>query len=181
MAQRSAASAYEPKCCLQVAECRTHDYVRHGVTDLLAALDVATGKVVTATKPRHRAEELKAFLVEINKAAPLALPSTLCSRNSSTHKTPANPHLVGPPPPCPSALHAHELGLVQPGEGWFAELTRKLLRRSIHRTVLSLEKDLRTRAKNWNSDPRPSGWRTPADEILDSRGRCCGAISDSGH
>src|SRR5579872_940180 len=44
-------------------ERRTHDYVRYGVTDLFAALDVATGTVVTTTKRRHRAEEFKAFLI----------------------------------------------------------------------------------------------------------------------
>ena len=35
-------------------ETRTHDYRRHGTTCLLAALDVATGKVVGRTVERHR-------------------------------------------------------------------------------------------------------------------------------
>jgi hypothetical protein len=32
----------------------THDYTRHGTTTLLAALDVATGQVITQCKSRHR-------------------------------------------------------------------------------------------------------------------------------
>ncbi len=32
----------------------THDYIRHGTTTLFAALDVATGEVITQYKPRHR-------------------------------------------------------------------------------------------------------------------------------
>ena len=32
----------------------THDYIRHGTTTLFAALDVATGQVITQCKPRHR-------------------------------------------------------------------------------------------------------------------------------
>jgi putative transposase len=32
----------------------THDYRRHGTTTLFAALDVATGEVLTRCKPRHR-------------------------------------------------------------------------------------------------------------------------------
>src|ERR1700682_3406788 len=34
------------------AERRTHDYIRHGVTDLFAALNVASGQVIATTKPR---------------------------------------------------------------------------------------------------------------------------------
>ena len=38
-------------------ERRTHDYVRHGVTSLFAALDIASGKVIGAMHRRHRAVE----------------------------------------------------------------------------------------------------------------------------
>ncbi len=51
-------------------ERRTHDYVRNGITDLFAALNVATGEVIATTRRRHRAEEFKAFLTEIDKAVP---------------------------------------------------------------------------------------------------------------
>lgn len=33
---------------------RTHDYVRHGTTTLIAALNIATGKVTATCQPRHR-------------------------------------------------------------------------------------------------------------------------------
>ena len=42
-------------------ETRTHDYRRHGTARLLAALDVATGKVVGRTVKRHRSAELLSF------------------------------------------------------------------------------------------------------------------------
>lgn len=136
-------------------ERRTHDYVRYGVTDLFAALDVATGKVVTASKRRHRAEEFKAFLTEIDRAVPPELDVHLVLDNSSTHKTPAiHTWLLRHP-----RFHVHFtptssswLNLV---ERWFAELTRKLLQRSAHRNVVALEKDLKNWAKNWNNDPKP--------------------------
>jgi transposase len=103
--------------------------VRYGVTDLFAALDVATGEVVTATKRRHRAEEFKAFLSEIDRAVP---PELDVLDNSSTHKTLAiHTWLLRHP-----RFHVHFtptrsswLNLV---ERWFAELTRKLLQRSAH-------------------------------------------------
>jgi len=34
-------------------ERRTHDYVRNGITDLFAALNVATGEVIATTRRRH--------------------------------------------------------------------------------------------------------------------------------
>jgi hypothetical protein len=49
------------------------------------------------------------------------------------------------------------------------------------RNVVALEKDLKNWAKNWNKDPKPFVWRKTADEILDSLGRYCSTISDSGH
>ena len=44
-----------------VAERRTHDYRRHGVTNLYAALDVASGNVITDLTDRHRAIEFRRF------------------------------------------------------------------------------------------------------------------------
>jgi transposase len=43
-------------------ERRTHDYVRHGVTTLFAALDVASGEVTGKCYPKHRAQEFLGFL-----------------------------------------------------------------------------------------------------------------------
>jgi len=54
----------------------THDYVRHGVTNLYAALDVASGKVITDLTDRHRAIEFRRFLARIDHAVPPDLPGT---------------------------------------------------------------------------------------------------------
>ena len=43
-------------------ERRTHDYVRGGTTNLYAALDVASGKVIADMTDRHRAEEFRQIL-----------------------------------------------------------------------------------------------------------------------
>jgi putative transposase len=39
----------------------THDYVRNGTTTLFAALDIASGNVLTECKPRHRHQEFLGF------------------------------------------------------------------------------------------------------------------------
>ncbi len=151
------------------------------MTDLFAALDVATGKIISQTKRRHRAAEFKAFLQEIDLQVPAELDVHLVLDNSSTHKTPAihtwllrHPrfHLRFTP------TSSSWLNLV---ERWFAELTCKLLQRSAHRSLQALEQDLRLWIASWNDDPRPFVWRKTADEILESLGRYCERISDSGH
>jgi hypothetical protein len=68
-------------------ERRTHDYKRNGITDLFAALNVATGEVIATTRRRHRAEEFKKFLIEIDKAGPTELDVHVVLDNSSTRKT----------------------------------------------------------------------------------------------
>jgi len=49
-------------------ERRSHDYYRRGTSTLFAALDIATGQVTAALKPRHRHQEFLAFLKQIERA-----------------------------------------------------------------------------------------------------------------
>jgi transposase len=148
-------------------ERRTHDYQRHGVTDLFAALNIATGQVVHQTRPQHRAIEFRKFLDAIDDAVPEDLDVHVVLDNSSTHKTPAiNKWLLRHPrftfhfTPTSSSW----LNLV---ERWFAELTRRLLQRSAHKTVAALTADLNSWIAAWNTNPRPFVWHKTADQILD--------------
>ena len=70
-------------------ERRTHDYRRHGTTNLYAALDVASGHVITDMTPRHRAEEFRRFLNLIDHSVPADLDVHVIVDNNATHKTPA--------------------------------------------------------------------------------------------
>ncbi len=49
---------------------RSHDYVRNGTASLFAALDVATGKVISPVHRRHRHQEFLKFLKTIDAATP---------------------------------------------------------------------------------------------------------------
>jgi transposase len=149
-------------------ERRTHDYKRHGVTDLFAALNVATGQVLHQTRPRHRAVEFRKFLDAIEDNVPEGLDVHVVLDNSSTHKTEAiNKWLLRHPrftfhfTPTSSSW----LNLV---ERWFAELTRKKLQRSAHRSVAELTADLDDWIAQWNDNPQPFVWHKTADQILDS-------------
>lgn len=69
------------------ADKRTHDDKRHGTTTLFAALEIATGHVTGAVKPKHRRQEFLAFLRQIDRAYP-ETELHLVMDNYATHKTP---------------------------------------------------------------------------------------------
>jgi len=71
-----------------VPERQSHNYVRHGTTNLYAALDVASGKVIADMTERHRADEFRRFLNLINRSVADDLDINVIVDNSSTHKTP---------------------------------------------------------------------------------------------
>ena len=96
-------------------ERRTHDYVRHGITTLFAALDVATGEVIGSIHRRHRAVEFKKFLAKLDNDVPAELDVHLICDNYATHKTPDGRKWLGRPPAVPHALHPDLLLLAQPG------------------------------------------------------------------
>jgi hypothetical protein len=56
-----------------VPERRSHDYTRHGTTDLFAAFNIADGTVIHSLYRRHRAAEFRKFLVRIDKNVPAGL------------------------------------------------------------------------------------------------------------
>ena len=160
---------------------RSHDYTRHGTTNLYAALNLASGLVISQMTPRHRAAEFKRFLARVDQAVPAALDVHVICEDSSTHKTPAiRRWLVGHPR---FQLHftptySSWLNLV---ERWFSELTTKWLRRGSHRSVPELTGSIQAWIDTWNDNPRPFVWTKTADEILDKITRYLQPISNSGH
>jgi transposase len=164
-----------------VPERRTHDYLRAGVTSLFAALDIATGKVIGSLHRRHRHQEFLRFLRRINDAVPHDLDVHLILDNYATHKTPAVKRWLARNP----RFHLH---FTPTGASWlnlverfFAEITNKLIRRGVHRSVTALEKDIRSWLEVWNAQPRPYVWTKTADEILASLAAYCKRTKDSAH
>ena len=162
-------------------ERRTHDYRRHGTTNLYAALDVASGHVIADMTPRHRAEEFRRFLNLIDHSVPNDLDVHVIVDNNATHKTPAIQRWLLRHPRFTfhfTPTYSSWLNLV---ERWFAELTNRWLRRGTHRSTRELVASIRTWITNWNDEPKPFVWHKTADEILDNLANYCQRISDSGH
>src|SRR6266487_3256206 len=160
---------------------RSHDYLRHGTTNLYAALDVASGQVIAEMTPRHRAEEFRRFLKLIDSSVPAHLDVHVVLDNSSTHKTPSIQRWLVRHPRFTlhfTPTYSSWLNLV---ERWFAELTTKSIKRGAHRSVRDLVASIRTWITNWNDNPKPFVWHKTADQILDSLASYCQRINDSGH
>ncbi len=160
---------------------RAHDYLRHGTTNLFAALNFKAGTVIGQFHSRHRAVEFRKFLETIDGAVPKRLELHLILDNYATHKTPAIKRWLLRHP----RFHLHFtptgaswLNLV---ERWFAALTEKQLRRGVHRSTRVLEAAIRSYLDLNNRHPKPFIWTKTADQILESVARFCTRISDSGH
>jgi transposase len=149
-------------------ERRTHDYLRHGITSLFAAFNIADGTVISELHRRHRATEFRKFLTAIDKAVPAELDVHLVCDNYATHNTPEIRTWLARRP----RFHVHFTptgsSWMNQVERWFALLTDKLIRRGVHTSVQALENDIRDWIATWNHNPRPFTWTKTADEILNS-------------
>jgi transposase len=162
-----------------LAERRSHDYVRHGTTTLFAALEIATGKLTTAMKPRHRHQEFLAFLKQVVKAYP-DQELHLVMDNYAAHKRKevrdwltANPRVqVHFTPTSGSWLNLVEV--------WFGIIERQAIRRGTFRSVKDLNAKIRAFIDNWNDDrAHPFVWTKTTDQILAKANRP--TTSNSGH
>ena len=151
-------------------EKRSHDYVRHGTSTLFAALDIATGKVTGACKPRHRNTEFLAFLKQVARAYP-DTELHLVMDNYGTHKhanvkawLAKNPrvHLHFTP------THASWMNLV---EVWFSLIERQAIHRGSFRSVPELNAKIRGYIDGWNTRSHPFVWTKTADQILKKANR----------
>jgi transposase len=161
-------------------ERQTHDYVRHGTTTLFAAMNVLEGTVIGSCQPQHRHQEFIAFMEQIDLATPKRREVHLVMDNYGTHKHPNAQAWFAAHP----RFHVHFiptssswLNLV---ERWFAELTRKRIRRGTFKNVPQLIKAIRAFLRENNRDPRPFIWTATPAKILRKIAHCKQAL-ETGH
>ena len=144
---------------------QTHDYHRHGLTSLYAALEVGSGRVTGECSARHTGADFLRFLKRLARTY-RGRELHVILDNSSTHSTPAvKAWLVAHP-----QVHFHFtptgaswLNMV---EAWFGILTRKSVRRGSFHSVRALIRHIEHYLAHWNADPTPFVWtKEPADII----------------
>lgn len=160
-------------------ERRSHDYYRHGTTTLFAALEIATGQVTAALKPKHRHQEFLAFLRQIERAYRNAVdPETgepvelhLVMDNYAAHKHAKVKKWLSDHPRFRvhfTPTHASWMNLV---EVWFGLVERQAVRRGVFKSVKDLNGKLRAYIEGWNKRAHPFVWTKTADEILKKANR----------
>ena len=146
-------------------ERRTHDYSRHGTTDLFAALEVATGRVIARCQRRHRSVDFGRFLDAVDDSVPAALDVHLILDNSAIHKTALIHRWLAQRP----RYHVHFTPMGSSWfnlvERWFGLLTEKQLRRGVHRSTRELEEAVTRYVESTNAHAKPFVWTKTADDI----------------
>jgi len=159
----------------------THTYARQGTVTLFAALDVATGQVLTHCRKRHRHPEFLEFLRHIEAAVPPDLDVHLILDNYATHKHQKVRLWLAQHP----RYHVHftptYASWLNQVETWFSLLTRKALRRSSFQSTQALVHKMDAFVQAHNQDSAPFSWTASADSILRKLGRLCEKICGTDH
>ncbi len=159
----------------------THNYIRHGTTTLFAAIEIASGKVLTQCKPRHRHQEFLQFLKHIEANVPEDLDPHLVLDNYGTHKHPKvkqwlaarSRYQVHYTPTYASWLNQVEI--------WFNIITQKAIRRGSFRSVKDLINNIKKFVDHYNSNSKPFVWTATAESILEKINRLFEVIGGTRH
>ena len=159
----------------------THDYVRHGTTTLFAALNIATGQVLTTCKKRHRHQEFLSFLRDIEANVPKNLDVHLVIDNYCTHKHEKVRRWIAARP----RYHVHYTptysSWLNQVEIWFNIITQRAIRRGTFCSVKKLTDTIERFVSEYNAKATPFAWTATADSILKKIERLCHCISGTQH
>jgi transposase len=101
--------------------------------------------------------------------------------NASTHKTPLIKRWLLAHPRYKLHFTATSSSWLNLVARWFAELTTKKLKRSAHRSVPALNKNISAWIETRNKNPQPFVWTKSADQILDWVTRYCTRTNLTAH
>ena len=141
--------------------------IRHGVTNLYAALNVASGKVIGAFADRHRQKEYIEFLDLVDRKTSKKKVLHLIVDNASSHDTKKVHEFLEARPGRFvvhfTPTHSSWLNLV---ERWFSEITTKRIRRGSWSSVRELERAIMDYVHHWNESGKRFVWAKTSDQIL---------------
>src|SRR4051812_21667247 len=146
----------------------THDYKRNGTIDLFAAMNLATGPVLTELRKTHTGVDVLRFFKQIDASVPRGLSVHVVLDNLSAHSSPEVTKWLAHRDRRRWHLHftptsSSWLNLI---ERWFKELTDERLRRGWFTSIADLAEAITVWAEHWNADPKPFVWKATAQEII---------------
>lgn len=163
-------------------ERRTHDYERHGTTTLFAGFiaavtarteEVKAGSVIGTCMPRHRAQEFRKFLDEVERNVPAGLDVHVVMDNASSHKTKLIRDWFARRPHWHMHFTPTSSSWINQVERFFSLLAEKQIKRGAHTSVKQLIAAIEAFISRQNENPKPLRWTKSADDILASIERFC--------
>jgi putative transposase len=159
----------------------THNYFRHGTTTLFAALDTATGTVLSQCRPRHRHQEYLDFLRHIDASVPPELDVHIIVDNYATHKHPRVKRWLVLRPRFQVHFTPTYASWLNQVEIWFHRITQQAIRRGTFRSVKELVAKIDSFVQTSSAQARPFVWTATADSIFGKLQRLCERISGTQH
>ena len=144
----------------------THDYKRHGVTTLFAALDVLEGKVIGQCMKRHRHQEFIRFLTVIDARVPKKKTVHVIVDNYAAHKHPKVREWINKHPRFVFHFTPTSASWLNAVEGFFAKLTKKRLKRGVFRSLQELKDAIHRFLDEANANPKPFTWTKDPNKII---------------
>jgi transposase len=144
----------------------THDYKRHGMTTLFAALDVLEGKIIGRCMQRHRHQEFIRFLNAIEAEVPVGKIVHVILDNYATHKHPKVRAWLQRHPRFVFHYTPTSASWLNAVEGFFAKLTKRRLKRGVFRSIVDLQAAINRFLDETNDNPRPFTWTADPDKII---------------
>ncbi|MFP3559490.1 IS630 family transposase [Paraburkholderia sp. SIMBA_049] len=148
------------------AQTMTHDYKRHGVTTLFAALNTLDGSIIGQCQTKHRHQEWLSFLRKIDRSTPKNKELHLIADNYATHKHPEVKAWLAKHP----RFHMHftptSASWLNMVERFFRDLSENQLRRAVLRSVPELVSTIEQYIERHNRDPKPFIWTAKASDTL---------------
>jgi transposase len=157
----------------------THDYKRNGTSTLFAALNTATGHVISMCSKRHRHSEWLKFLRIIDRETPEHLAVHVIADNYSTHKHEKVKEWLARHP----RFHMHftptSASWLNMVERFFRDITTKRIRRGVFPSVRNLVAAIKDYIAEHNLAPKPFIWTAKASDILAKVSRAKAALANN--
>jgi len=158
----------------------THDYKRHGVLDLFAALEIGTGQVTHELRDSHTGADFLGFMKKVvRQYAGRELHVIL--DNSSTHSTPAVQEWLAANTNVRFHYTPTSASWLNQVEGFFGILGKQSLSATNFPSKRALREHIAAYMRSWNRHPTPFEWTKPARAIIRSRRRMLDRISEAVH
>jgi transposase len=142
----------------------TNEYVRHGAQALLAALEIASGKVIAHVKQRRTSANFLRFMNEVVAAFP-DRDLHIVLDNLNIHKNQAAQRWLKRHPRVHfhhTPTHASWLNLM---EVFFSILSKRGLSQSVQHSKRDLREFLLKYIENYNQDPSPFTWTKGPEKL----------------